>query len=212
MNVDFRLNPFPHIFIDQFYDESRYNAVWREVMHLYPKMQPPNETGAARDSRGIPRKKGMGIFVDSVYTDRGFSDIITTNMQILSHNFKFKVEEFSNLPEAFYFKLYRLIDPIPRFGVLLQLYTNGDYYKPHEDTCVFTSVLVLNSPEKKYSGGELYFPEYDHTINVENNQMIIFPSIAQHEVKEVKMNSDNPEDGRFSISMLMFKSSSEHQG
>jgi hypothetical protein len=203
MNVDLRLNPFPHVFIDHFYNDQSYNLVWKELMHLYPKMLPPNLTGAAVNERGVPRKKGIGIFIDSVYVDRSYSDIARANLSIFSNEFKNKIDEFSEIPEAFYFKLYKLIDPSSKIGILLQLYTNGDYYHPHLDTSIFTSVVVLNSQEKKYSGGELYFPEYNHSIDLENNQLVIFPSIIMHEVKEVKMESNNPEEGRFSISMLM---------
>jgi hypothetical protein len=205
MKIDFKLLPFPHIFIDEFFDENQLIPIWREVIHLHTKMSPPQVTGSAADYRGVPYKKGVGVFIDEVYGDHSllYSDISILTKRVLSNDFKQNVNEHTSHPDALYFKLYKDINPVKTVTTLLQLYMNGDYYRPHDDDSTFSGVVVLHSNEKKYTGGEFFFPEYDHTINIENNQMIIFPSVILHEVKEVKMNSNNPEDGRFSISLFM---------
>ena len=40
---------------------------------------------------------------------------------------------------------------------------------------------------KKFTGGELFFPEYDYILESKNNSCIIFPSYFLHEVLQVKI-------------------------
>lgn len=209
MNIDFKLRPFPHVFIDKIYDENLYEKIWREINHLQPKMLPPSQTGAASDERGVPKKRGIGVFINDVYNKAVYSDIAVTSAIITSQQFKDQFKETldnnfdsENSLETLYFKLYNRVDR-ESSAILLQLYMNGDYYRPHFDSSVFTSITLLHSKEKQYSGGELYFPEYDHTIDLNDNQMILFPSVVLHEVKEVKMQSNNTQDGRYTISILL---------
>lgn len=207
MNVELKLSPFPHILINDYFDEHQSQNVWNEIKLLYPKMVPPEETYAALDSNGRPKKRGIGLFLEDVYKNPlGHSDIVNyVKTTIFSPEFRDNINVAAHnnqSPEAFYFRLYNLVHPFSS-STVLQLYVNGDYYKGHTDHSLFTFVSVLHSEEKKYEGGELYFKEYDYTVNLENNQAIIFPSILLHEVKQLRMKSDDPLDGRFSISLLM---------
>lgn len=203
MNIELKFSPFPHIIINDYYDEKQYENIWNEIKLLCPKMIPPEGTRVARDHRGLPKKKGVGIFLEDVYKNSmSFSDIAVSSRLILSPEFRQNIATHSNGPEGLYFKLYDLVHPNTS-STIVQLYMNGDYYKPHLDHSLFTSVIVVHSKEKQYEGGEFHFPEYNYTINIENNQALIFPSRIIHEVKEIKMKSEDPLDGRFSISLLM---------
>jgi len=198
MDVDFKFLPFPHITIDNFFNEQAYDGVWAEVQLLKDKMMPPQLTGAAMHM-GVPDKRGYGVFLNEVYKNKHFSNIVR-QMQILqSDEFKGRVEEHARDPAGFYFKLYTLVKTDVN-TTLVQMYTNGDYYKPHKDSAIFTFVAVLHKKERQYTGGEFHFPEYDYTLNLENNQAIIFPSVLLHEVKEIKIDSNSLDNARFSIS------------
>lgn len=187
--------PFPHIIIDEFLTEEEYELIWKELMFLVPNMHTPDKTGAARDLSGRVHKKGVGVFVDKVYADRNFSDILKITRKMFSD----EVRNAANSLDL-YFKLY---NKLGTDTVLAQLYYNGDYYKSHSDDSLFTAVTLLHKTPKKYTGGDLYFQNYDYNPQLKDNQSIIFPSIIYHEVTEVKMQSNVLQDGRLTLSQLM---------
>lgn len=196
MKVNPFKEPFNHIIVENYFSEQEYDLVWKELMFLYPRMRPPEGTSAAQDHRGVRQKKGIGIFVDNVYTDRGYSDILRVTRKVLC-------KEILDVAENDLDLYYKLLKSVDRDSTLAQLYTNGDYYRAHRDTSVFTTITVLHKTPKQYEGGELYFPEFDYAIDLKDNQALIFPSILSHEVCEVKQLNNNAEEGRFSISQLM---------
>lgn len=196
MKINPLKEPFNHIIVEDYLSEQEYELIWKELMFLYPRMRPPEGTSAASDYRGVRQKKGIGIFVDNVFTDREMSDILRISRKVLCNEIVAVADNDLDL----YYKLLRSVD---HDSTLAQLYTNGDYYRAHRDTSVFTTITILHKTPKQYTGGELYFPEFDYKVELSNNQALIFPSILLHEVCEVKQSTVNPEDGRFSISQLM---------
>lgn len=196
MKINVHRKPFNHIIIDDYFSPEEYYLIWNEIMFLVPKMMPPNGTGAATHIQtGIPIKKGIGIFVDRVYTQRSYSDILNITRKLFTQEIV-QVTEGLDL----YFKQFK---NITTDSTLVQLYSNGDYYKAHTDKTIFSAVTVLHRTPKSYTGGELRFPEYDHSVDLTNNQLILFPSLLLHEVCEVKVQSNDAIDGRISISQLI---------
>ena len=62
--------------------------------------------------------------------------------------------------------------------------------------CIRDSLCKDNT---KFSGGQLFFPEYNWSIDPIDNITIIFPSRIYHEVLPVKSSDDLNRYGRFSI-------------
>jgi hypothetical protein len=86
-------------------------------------------------------------------------------------------------------------------------YENGDYYKPHHDVAIFSSILYYWRGAKNFTGGELYFPEIEMKIEMKKNRMVLFPSWLIHEVSEIKMNDSTnilELSGRFSITYFFY--------
>ena len=54
---------------------------------------------------------------------------------------------------------------------------------------------------KKFSGGDLIFPEYDFKISCDNNSMVIFPGWVEHGVRKVTIKDSEyyEGNGRYSI-------------
>jgi len=70
----------------------------------------------------------------------------------------------------------------------LSIYSDGDYYLPHIDESLYTSVLWLNKEPKEYEGGNFIFHFEDGSteeVETKNNRMVLFPSFYKHEVKPV---------------------------
>lgn len=194
MHIIAKREPFPHLIIENIFTEEEYSMVWNELMFITPKMLSPEKTGAGQTLTGDSAKRGKGIFLQHFFADRKMSDIYRISRKMFC-------DEIRNVSNALglYFQQY---NKLVYDSVLLQLYYNGDYYKQHNDDSVFTAVILLHKTPKLYTGGDLIFPQQNYNSNLMNNQAIIFPSIINHEVTEVKLQTNNYDDGRFTISQL----------
>lgn len=196
MNIKIFSEPFPHIIIHNLLDQNEIKLIWNELIFFVPKMLSPEHTHAAKNERGTPKKRGYGIMIDSFFNNKEDSDILFLMRKTVGIEVRHALENTSDL----YLQLFKHIN---KGATLLQIYKNGDYYESHEDTSVFTAVTLIHNMPKKYQGGELYFDDYDFTPKLENNSTIIFPSVINHEVTEVRMKTNNIEDSRFTITQLL---------
>ena len=62
-----------------------------------------------------------------------------------------------------------------------------------------------NKKPKKFTGGELFFPEYNYELTCDDNSLIMFPGWVEHGVKKVSIkDSDYHEgNGRYCISSFI---------
>ena len=199
-SVEIKKNPFIHILINNFFNKEEYDNIWKELIFLQLKMLPASMTGSSSDSDGTFRKKNMGLFLNHFYADSKTSLILNLmNSKMLCLQFKKLISSIDDL----YYKLY---DNINFSGTLVQSYTNGDYYKTHADDAIFSSTLCLHKNPKKFEGGMIHFPKYDYYIDLEDNQLLLFPSPLEHRVTQVKMKSSDATNGRFTITNFYYNS------
>lgn len=198
MIIEFLNEPFDHIIITDTFDEVEYDAVVAELLFLQTNMSPPEHTGAAARG-GIALKSGGGIMLQEFY-----KNIQQSNVQKYTR----KICRNSNVWEAIaknksemYYGLYT---HLKNDSILVQYYGDGDFYNPHEDACVFSAVTVLHDDPKKFSGGDLVFPDFGYNPTLRNNQTIIFPSILTHAVEPLRVEEGSSGlCGRFSITNFM---------
>jgi len=175
MNVKYVTDPFPYTLIDDFYDQKELDGIWQELdFYSYPeKLDPSDKTFPALDMHGNALKKNNGLQLDELYRDkRIISNILSINRKIL------KLPVIKDNPSWFFHEMYADLD-----FTLLSYYENGDYYKPHQDSGLVTILTWLHKgEEKKFSGGNFHFTDYDIEIEVKNNRVIIFPSMIWHAV------------------------------
>ena len=202
MKVTYLTEPFEHIIVHGLCSNDELISIDQEIISLYDKLLPPSETNAAPENDGKNYKKsGKGIFLDQVYLhDRKNSSILEVTKNIFSNDeIRKTVLELSK--KSTYFKLLPITN---RDSTLLQYYGHGDYYKAHIDKSIFTVVFTHYIAPKRFYGGNLKFPEYEYTIPLEYNTLIVFPSCIEHEVLPVTLlDKDVGMSGRFSISMLV---------
>lgn len=196
MNLKLYKKPFPYVVIDNFFTPEEYHKVWEEMMFLCSKMRPPDETGGAK-VRGVPLKKGVGVFIEGFYQDFNDSNIFTFSKKINQPQYAEKIAS-----SDFFYAPYASINSSA--ATLVQMYRNGDHYLPHKDNSLYTAVTLVHKEPKQYNGGDFYFTESNHVVELNNNQTIIFPSMVEHGVSEVKLLSNQFEDARFTISQLMY--------
>ena len=153
----------------------------------------PEHTGTARNHDGSPKKSNKGVFLDSVYTDRGYSNLLKFNRKIFHATLDKPSTVLNALREA------------NEDSTLVSYYENGGEYKSHKDASQLTAVTYLYRQPKAFDGGDLVLTEYGYAFEPWFNRTYIFPSVVEHEVTPVIM---KPEDcgkglGRYCISAFI---------
>ena len=202
MRIEAVKEPFDHIIIHDFLDRDQMESVGNEIQFLYPRMKLVGEEGfvggSAKDTAtGEFLKKNRGVFLNLLYSQQNNPSYMVEYILDLAKN-KQLIEVADSL--GYYFRLLR---KVAKYYFLLQYYDKNDHYKSHKDNSTFTSILFLHKEPKNFTGGELYFDEYDYTIVPENNKMIIFPSVLYHTVTPINIINDQiPLGGRFSLTVM----------
>lgn len=196
MNINLFTSPFPYIIVDNFFTEQEYQKVWNEIMYLAPKMRTPDETAAAKVKKGVFLKQGIGIFLEDIFRDPKDSDTFNISKKVFSDEV---INEICSCHV-----LYAPFRSITTTATLVQMYKNGDYYLPHRDSSLYTIVTLLHKEPKQYNGGDFKFEGSHLPIPLTSNQTLIFPSIFEHEVTEVKLLSSHFEDARFTVTQLAY--------
>ena len=197
MKIHNVLEPFPYMLIDDFLDEYSFENVFKEILLFAPNMVDPKDTGAAKyNGDESYRKKGSGMFLDDVYSDRNMSNILKCFGKLFTPAVLDAAKEHD-----WFFKYY--YHATTHDWTLIQSYGNGDYYQEHHDQCLFTSVTLIVKEPWQYEGGELFFKDYNHSVDLKNNQTIIFPARIPHEVLPISRSSDNIDGNRFTVTKFI---------
>jgi hypothetical protein len=188
---------FQVLIIDNFFSPNELDLVFNECLFLCDdeKLKSAKETGSATHKDRL-LKNNKGLFLQDVYLDQNISDILFFNKKMLEPNFVNHLISFD--------VVYRYIRYSNRLNTLLSYYENDDYYEPHCDESKITAITWLFKTPKLFSGGDLII-ENEWQIKCMDNRTVIFPSILQHEVTKVEMQSENigTKSGRFSITTFI---------
>ena len=193
MNITRCFEPFEHIIVDDVYTKDELSKIWREIYFLKDKFKAPHETMTATKD-GAELKSNASLLIDSVYTDRAFSDILQINRKAFSGEI---LGAISQLHPA-----YGIAKICNTDGTLINYYADGDYYQAHSDGAIFTFITFLLQDKQEFSGGDFLFPDFDYTITQRNNRLIVFSGCIRHQVTEIKLNTPDSE-GRFSMTQFL---------
>jgi Rps23 Pro-64 3,4-dihydroxylase Tpa1-like proline 4-hydroxylase len=179
--------PFPHLIVENMYNDEELELIWEELEFLNKneKFGSPDEYGAAyciQNKEKHYSTNAKALDLDSVYSNRKYSNILNVNRKIFNYN-----KIYSNL-SPYYIKF-----ALSNYdNTKIRYYRDGEYYSPHRDTEFDTLACTYfyKSP-KKFTGGELFFPEYDYEVECKNNLCIIFPAYFVHEVKKIYISDNN---------------------
>lgn len=193
MNIIKHKDPFPHIIIDNFYTEIELSHIWREIEFLsyIHKLETPSKTSTAKTKDFKILKNNFGLHLDDLYKRREISNILNLNKKLFSEEL---IDEISSFDFSFNnFKVCNI------YYTLLSYYENQGYYRPHKDLANYTALTWFYKEPKKFSKGNIYFPEYEYDIEIKNNMMLFFMSSVYHQVIGVEMeNYPLDECGMFS--------------
>ena len=192
--------PFPHLILKDFYNEEELELIWEELK-FYTK---PGKLLEAKDFGGIShRTNSHAIQLDELYSEkkfRGISNILTVNRKLFDGEI---LKAFAKIHDCC------RTAPVSNWDVTkVRYYHNNDYYQPHTDSAFhFLSFSYFYREPKKFSGGEIFFPDYDYEYSCDNNSMIILPAWVNHGVKEVSIKDSDYYDGwgRYCISNFFMR-------
>lgn len=193
MKITLVTDPIHYLLIENVYGNYELEKIWSELSYLqsvYSGLDGSNMTG----SNYSHSKNNRGVFLDAIYSDRRFSNILTSSRKLLS-------KEILQHKESWFFKYFTA----SRDTTLVSYYETDDYYRPHLDWSHLTICTWIYKEPKKFTGGEFSFPDYNITLECTNNTAVAFPGRILHSVSPVKMDEDDLDLnlGRYCISQFL---------
>jgi len=176
--------------VDNFYSDFELQIVWKELEYyssLPNEYKDRAETTVVATSQGKVLGKSYRVYLSELYTEKGLKYSHITN---LSYKLKDHTKEIENvLPNGRQFKDMNMVYD------LISYYGPDDYYDTHYDLYQFTCLIWLYKEPKKFTGGDLFFPELNKNIQLKNNRMIFFPGYLLHKVDKINMSKQDFENG-----------------
>ena len=178
--------PFPHLIVDNFYDDEELELIWEELK-FYTK---PGKLLEAKDFGGVVEKTNhRALQLDVIYDGyRDLSNILTVNRKLFTSKI---LDVFAEIHESCW------IAPMCDYDITkVRYYHDKEYYEAHTDKSFqFLAFSYFYKEPKKFTGGELFFPKHNYELTCENNSIIILPGWVKHGVKEIKIENSNYYDG-----------------
>lgn len=174
--IDIGNGVFP--IIDNFYNDQDLIDIRDELIPLYEitKLGIFENTSVTLDENNQPKQRSSSLFLDDLYKDkRHLSRILEINRKIFNENLSNELIKKS----VFYSYLRKCNSD----HTLINFYRSNNYYDEHVDTSCLTAISFFEL--EKFSGGELYFPEYKITIEALHNRVVIFPGFMLHGANKV---------------------------
>jgi hypothetical protein len=187
MNENLRISihkePFPHLTITDLLTRLEVDKIRKEIEYLgFQNFSKDSFTSAKvtgfADGSVKSKSKYQVIYLDPIFKDVGSSVIGGLTYDLLGQGV------FSLLEQVEPWAGRMLLGPA-KISPKINVYNHGDKYESHFDGSFFTALLYLHESPKPYTGGELYFKDFDYEFACEHNSLILFPGHVNHEVKEV---------------------------
>jgi len=207
-NVKAYEEPFPHLIVEDFYNEKELDLIWEEL-NYYTK---PGKLLDAKDYGGVEgRTNAKALALDSLYLNhepngqvnyRNISNILTVNRKVFTSGI---LNRYASIHECCNLQCNTDITKV-------RYYHDGEYYDPHTDSSFqILAFSYFYKEPKAFTGGELYFPNHNYRYPCNNNSIIIFPAWVQHAVNKVKIKESDYYAGlgRYAITSFIF---SRHDG
>jgi len=188
------MDKIPYFLKRNVFSDTELSLIFDELQFLNNSylMQPPENSGSARNDNGDRIKKNNGVFLRNVYSREDASSIIRLIKDRLSDfGMQYSKLHITNLTAAGTNEIWFLVS----------YYENGDHYKPHEDATFATALFWFNKEPQKFTGGNLTFNNTNEVVEYKNNTCVIFPGWARHSVSSVNYDGNGDREGRYCVTV-----------
>ena len=131
MKITYYNDPDEHLIVENAYTSIEQKLIWQELDFLTdPKklLKSSELTRSATDDNGIPLKQNYGVFLEEVYSDTHYSNILEITKNKIDHNL------FNYFPKG----LRDISKKANLVTTLLSYYESDDGYKSHTDQSLVT--------------------------------------------------------------------------
>tara|TARA_Y100000114_G_scaffold87942_1_gene81285 strand:+ start:126 stop:728 length:603 start_codon:yes stop_codon:yes gene_type:complete len=199
MKITSHTDPFPFLYIENIYTEEELRLIFAELDYYQSNQTVlKSNTLPATDRDGNIKAKKNGNFLDCIFQNRQYSNILNINRKL------FEKGLICGRLDNYFFRHFA---PTQDFS-LFSYYENEDKYEPHVDNCVVSICIWLWKEPKRFEGGDFCFPDFNKRIKVKSNHAVVFPSGILHSVDKIQMLPEHMGKGlgRYSIcNFLNFK-------
>jgi hypothetical protein len=199
MKFEVLSDPFPHIIGTDVWDQNELDLIWEELNYFTK----PGKFITPEDYGAIPGKtNAMAIALDMIYPKghTNMSNILGLKSTLLS-KIKSSILEWSNI----HYSLKPTVNANQSI-TKLRYYHDGEEYKSHVD-CPYAYLIFMyfHKVPKQFSGGELFFDDFDYEFSCDNNSLILIPGYVRHGVSEVSIQKTQYYQGygRYCVSMFL---------
>ena len=201
LESDLYRDPFPHMIVKNFYNDSELKLIWEEL-DFYTR---DGKLFDAEEFGGIINKtNSKAIWLDKVFANkyRNLSNILKVNRKLFDSAV---LDAFSTTHDCCSIAKFCNYDTTK-----VRYYHDGDYYEPHTDRTVqFLGFSYFYREPKKFEGGELMFPKYDYTFDCPNNSLIMMPGWVEHGVSKISIKNSDYFDGYGRYAVTSFFSNTD---
>lgn len=174
--VYLKKEPFPHAIIEYFYSEEELKLIWKELDYLTS----PNkmilsgrELGTAKDNLTQSIKSSSyGINLDAYFSKKIYSDILVVTDKIFNQSLLNQIASLHPLMGH--------VSHLNDSSTMLKYYEDAEEYTGHIDIARFTMLNYFFKEPKQFTGGNLYFKDFDYTLEIKNNMVVFFCGAINH--------------------------------
>lgn len=199
MDVKEFIEPRTHIVIKDFLTKEEQGLLWDEIKENKLKFKAGKYKKDGVNSVHENMKKNIGFEVNLKYPEVDNSSIRSMFHYRVLQN-RDMIFSFNSAKSP----IYQLLRFCKNDRTKVSAYGNGDFYDWHRDGTedgLLTVLYMMCKEPKKFTGGDfmLKWVDNEKTIPFENNTLLIFPRNTLHTVTNIKMDSKNFWDKRFTI-------------
>ena len=205
MKAQVLTEPFPHLIVEDLYEDHELELIWEELNFFTKpgKLMLPLEHGAAEKQGGEAKTSALAFPLTSTLPGktRRWSNILTLETAMFQ---KLK-RDLRNWKQSHY-SLYQIPTPSNTY-TKLRYYHNDEGYATHADhPFAWITFSYFYKEPKKFTGGELFFEDFDnYEFPCNNNSLIAIPPYVAHGVRTVKIDNDDyySGNGRYAITTFV---------
>lgn len=183
----------PYVVIDNFFHQTEVDQMLNELDFIRDSFVGPDQTGGALNDEGEYIKKNMGLMHHDFYARPDLSSIYRNTRQYFDDSF------LDPLKEQAWFLRYITKNLNAYDAIQMLYYEDADKYDSHIDAATITFLCWLHRKPKSFDGGDLIL-EGESKVECKNNRVLVFPSIAWHQVTPLSMTEKKHGYGRYCIS------------